>query len=73
MKLSTKNKKYNFNFSIPQILFAIPTMFIGYHIHGSIFWAICDLIFWPFAWIKWFIYKEVTLTIIKETFSWFLV
>lgn len=73
MKIKTKNRDYNFNFSLPTIIFALPTAFIGHHIHGSLFWAIMDLIFWPFTWIKWFIYHEVTLTIIKETFSWFFV
>jgi hypothetical protein len=48
------------------------TSMIGYHIHGSIFWAIMDWIFMPIAWIKWLIFQEVNLTIIRETFSFFL-
>lgn len=47
------------------------TSMIGYHIHGSIFFAILDWIFWPLTVLKWLIFHEVTLTIIKETFSWF--
>jgi|TARA_B110000967_G_C18589689_1_gene413807 hypothetical protein len=73
MKIQTKNTKWNFNFSLPTILFAVPTALIGHHIHGSLFWAFIDLLFWPLVWIKWLIYHEVTVTIIKETFSWFLV
>ena len=71
--LKTKKANWNFNFKFPMILFSVPTAFIGHHIHGSLFWAIMDLIFWPIAWLKWFIYHEVTLSIIKETFSWFFV
>lgn len=47
------------------------TSMIGYHIHGSVFWSIMDFIFWPITWVKWIIFHEVTLTIIKETFTWF--
>lgn len=69
------NKKviYNFRpFSLHVILFALPTAMIGYHKHESVFWSIIDFIFWPLAWIKWLIFKEVNLTIIKETFNVFL-
>jgi hypothetical protein len=44
---------------------------IGYNIHGSIGYAIVDFFFAPIVWIKWLIYHEVNLTIIKETFSFF--
>jgi len=44
---------------------------IGYQIHGSIAWAIVDFIFVPFAWLKWIVCQEVTLTVIKHAFSWF--
>jgi|TARA_B110000977_G_scaffold146843_1_gene186166 hypothetical protein len=70
MKLETKN--YKFHFSFPTIIFAIPTAIIGHSIHGSFWWAIFDLLFWPFSWMKWFVYQEVNVTIIKEAFSWFL-
>lgn len=51
---------------------AFATALIGYRIHGSVFWAIMDFFFMPFAWAKWFIYQEVNLTIIKSTFEFFL-
>jgi hypothetical protein len=53
------------------LLFCVCTAMIGYTIHGSVFWSILDFIFTGIAWIKWFIYHEVTLDIIKQTFSWF--
>lgn len=52
-------------------LFAVLTGMVGYHMHGSMFWAVMDVLFWPIAILKWIIYQEVTLTIIKETFYWF--
>ena len=52
-------------------IFSVMTSMIGYHIHHSIFWAIVDFIFTPIAWIKWFICQEVTMTIIRDTFSFF--
>ena len=52
-------------------VFSIITAMIGYTIHGSIFWSIMDFLFTPIAWIKWLAFHEVTLSIIKETFSWF--
>lgn len=52
-------------------LIALFTAFIGYHIHGSIFWTIIDWIFWPIAWLKWLICHEVNLTIIKGAFAFF--
>jgi len=58
-------------YSLLWVIFDIATAMIGYRIHGSIFWSIMDFIFSPLAWIKWFIFQEVNLTIIKETFSFF--
>jgi hypothetical protein len=54
------------------MLFDLETAIIGYHIHGSIFWSICDFIFSPLAWLKWLIFQQVTLAIIKQSFSWFV-
>jgi len=48
------------------------TAMIGYHIHSSIFWAVMDFFFFPLAWIKWLVMHQVNLSIIKETFSFFL-
>jgi hypothetical protein len=45
---------------------------IGYHIHGSIFWAVMDFLFWPFALIKWLVCHEITWPVIKATFAFFL-
>jgi hypothetical protein len=47
------------------------TAIIGYGIHKSVFWAICDFIFFPVAWIKWLICQEVSVSIIKQAFSFF--
>mgnify|MGYP003624172426 FL=1 len=54
-------------------LFCVAISMIGYTIHGSLIWAILNFIFAPIALIKWLIYHEITLNIIKETFSWFFV
>lgn len=54
------------------VIFAAATSMVGYHMHNSILWAIVDWILWPFAWVKWLLFHEVTLNIIKETFSFFL-
>ena len=45
MKIETE--KIKFNFSFPTIIFAIPTAIIGHSIHGSFWWTIFDLVFWP--------------------------
>jgi len=54
------------------LILAIATAMIGYTIHNSIFWSIVDFFFMPIAWIKWMICQEVNMTIIKETFAFFL-
>lgn len=54
------------------LILAIATAMIGYTIHGSIFWSIVDFFFMPLVWIKWMIFQEVNMTIIKETFAFFL-
>ena len=54
---------------IAAFILGLFTAFVGHAIHGSIFWAIMDFFFWPFAWIKWLIYQEVTIAIIKNAFS----
>jgi len=53
-------------------IFSICTAMVGYTIHKSIFWSIMDFIFTFIAWTKWLICHEVSLTIIKNTFSFFL-
>lgn len=54
-----------------RLLFDLATAMVGKAIHHSTFWAIMDFIFSPIAWFKWLVCQEVTLTIIKSTFSWF--
>ena len=55
------------------VLFSVATAMIGYNIHGSVFWSVMNFIFTVFSWIKWLICKDVTLKIIKDSFSWFFV
>jgi len=51
------------------LILGVPTMIIGYSIHSSIAWAVFDMVFWPFVWIKWAIYGEITIDIIENAFS----
>jgi len=53
-------------------IISLATAIIGYEIHSSIFWSIIDFFFWPFAWIKWAIFHEVNVSIIKSAFEFFL-
>jgi hypothetical protein len=73
MKKSTKmeNNKIRFDRIIYTIL-SVMTAMVGYTIHHSIFWSIMDFLFTPLTWIKWLICQEVNLTIIKQTFQFFL-
>lgn len=59
-------------FGFMYFLLAVATSMIGIEIHDSVFWAIMDFIFMPFAWLKWLIFHEVNLTIIQGAFSFFL-
>lgn len=47
------------------------TAMIGHTIHHSLFWSVVDFFFAPFAWGKWLICHEVTMSIIKQTFAFF--
>lgn len=47
------------------------TSMIGYTIHKDVFWSIVDFIFTPIAWGKWFVYHQVSLSVIKKTFEFF--
>lgn len=62
------------SFKIPGFSLIVGTLtaMIGYTIHNSVFWAIMDWIFWPLALVKWLIFQEINMSIIKETFSFFL-
>lgn len=70
--MSENNKTYTFKIPFFYPIFGVLTAIIGHHIHNSIFWSIIDFLFAPLVWIKWFIFQEVTITIIKESFNWFL-
>lgn len=54
------------------LIVCVATAMIGYHIHNSLGWAIMDFLFTPIAWVKWLICHDVNLTIIRETFTFFL-
>lgn len=60
------------NVSVVWLPFAIGTAMVGHTIHGGAFWTIMNFIFAPLSWAKWLICQDVTLTIIKKTFSFFL-
>lgn len=53
------------------LIIAVCTAMIGHTIHHSIGWSIVDFFFWPIAWAKWLICHEVSMSIIKQTFSFF--
>lgn len=66
------NKEVTFRIPALNWLIGLITAMIGHTIHNSIFWSIMDFIFWPIAWCKWLILQEVNVSIIKETFNFFL-
>jgi len=53
-------------------LFSVATAMVGYTIYGSVAWAIVDFIFSPLAWAKWLICKEISQSVIADTFSFLL-
>lgn len=55
------------------LIFCTIVAMVGYEIHHSTFWAIIDFIFAPVAVIKWLVYHELTLNVIKGAFSFFFV
>ncbi len=54
------------------LLAATATAMIGHTIHGGWFWTVMNFIFWPISWVKWLICHDINLTIIKQTFQFFL-
>ena len=44
---------------------------IGYEMHGSVGWAIVDLIFTPVVLIYWLVTQQINLSLLQETFSFF--
>lgn len=53
-------------------VFCFATAMVGYTIHHSVFYSIVNFLFAPLAWCYWLFVHAVNLTIIKETFSFFL-
>ena len=54
------------------LFMALATAMIGHTIHHSLLWSVMDFIAWPLAWCKWLICQQGNLSIIRETFSFFL-
>ena len=71
--MSKKSSKVGCQIPVVGLLGSIFTVIVGQTIHGSFFWGIIDFFFWPLIWIKWALYKQVNMSIIKESFSWFFV
>lgn len=53
-------------------IFAVATAMVGHTIHGDFFWTVADFFFAPLAWAWWLIFHQVSLTIIRSTFAFFL-
>ena len=53
-------------------IFSIGTAIVGYEIHSSIFWSIMDFLFSPLAWAKWLVCHQISISVIKSAFSFFL-
>ena len=53
-------------------IIAVATAMIGYHIHGNGLYAVFNFIAWPISWVYWLICHDVNMTVIKETFQFFL-
>lgn len=70
--MSNKETNDGCGIQVGGLIFATCTAIIGQVIHGSFWWGIIDFFFSPLVWIKWLICKDVTLSIIKEAFNWFL-
>jgi hypothetical protein len=54
------------------VIIAVLTAMIGYNIHHNAFYALVNFIVWPISWIYWLVCHDVNLTVIKETFAFFL-
>lgn len=69
MKTDTSHKN---GITMGALIVSTLTAMVGNTIHGSTFWTVMDFLFAPLPWLKWLIFQEVNLTIIKQTFDWFL-
>lgn len=54
------------------LVIAVCVAMIGYQRHGDTLWAIIDFMFWPIAVVKWLIYHEINVSLIKTTFDFLL-
>lgn len=71
LKMSKNSSRNSGGASIFWFFFSVFTAMVGHTIHGSVGWAIFDFFFAPLVMVKWLIFHEITLAIIKQTFSWF--
>lgn len=72
-KVITKEFKIKFNMTrFIYTLFCLATAMIGYTIHHNLFYSIINFIFAPISWIYWLITHDVNMSVIKETFSFFM-
>ena len=71
-KIQNPNLLYHPMMRFLYIILCTATAMIGYTIHGSLFWSIVNFIFCPISWAKWLICKEVSLSVIKQTFAFLL-
>lgn len=58
--------------NILQWLIGVPTAIVGYAIHHSFFWSVMDFSFYPLALVKWLVFQEINLSLIKTAFSFFM-
>jgi hypothetical protein len=55
-----------------QIVMAIAAAMVSYNLYEDLFLAIICFFFWPFAFIKWLICREISLSVLRNTFLPFL-
>ena len=53
-------------------VFCICMATIGHYIHGGVFWTIMNFIFAPLSWLKWMVCHQVSISVIKAAFAFFL-
>jgi hypothetical protein len=57
---------------IVYLIFCVATAMVGYTIHHNVFYSVVNFLFSPISWIYWLITHNVSVSVIKETFSFFL-
>jgi hypothetical protein len=58
--------------SVFYTIFCVATAMVGYTIHHNYIFSFFNFLFAPISWIFWLLGHDVNLSIIKETFSFFL-